>query len=159
MCWSVCCDMGMENTTRYLYIWMLPGIVWQAITTLGDLIYARTVSIYDVWCASELGVLGFRGVLFTWNSGHTSWSKEHIIPFSITKQTSKHSCHTAILYWHRLHGHTLVVSLGACGLRSSTQVSLWESCYGELGQSRVTNGVWCGCDGNFKTCMITAIFK
>ena len=62
MCWSVCCDMGMENTTQYLYT---PGIVWQATTTLGDLIYARTVSIYDVLCASELGVLGFHGVLFT----------------------------------------------------------------------------------------------
>ena len=94
-----------------------------------------------MWCASRLGVLGFRGVLFTSNPGHASWSREHIIPFSITKQTSRHSCHTAMLYGHGLHGHTLVVNLGACGLRSSTQVSLWESCYGELGQSRVTNKV------------------
>jgi len=33
---------------------MLPGIVRQARTNLGDLIYARTGSVYDVWCASGL---------------------------------------------------------------------------------------------------------
>ena len=59
----------------------------------------------------------------------------------IINKTNELICQTAMLYGHKLHGHTLVVSLGACGLRSSTQVSLWESCYGELGQSRVTNGV------------------
>ena len=141
-------ESGKHNTVQ-INIWMLPGIVRQARTNLGELIYARTGSVYDVWCASRLGVLGFRGVLFTWNPGHASWNREHIIPFLLTKQTSTHTCHTAIFNVHELHGHTLDISLGACGLRSSTQVSLWESCYGELGQSRVTNKVWCGCDGDF----------
>ena len=44
---------GKHNTVQ-LYIWMLPGIVRQARTNLGDLIYARTGSVCDVWCASGL---------------------------------------------------------------------------------------------------------
>ena len=159
MCWSVCCGMGVGNTTQYKYIWMLPGMFGKPeqtlmfhICTYGECICY--VLCFHAWC------LGF-----SWSycsretpgiqvgAGNISYHSQ------VTKQTSRHTCHTAILYEPRLHGHTLVVSLGACGLRSSTQVSLWESCYGELGQSRVTNKVWCGCDGDFKTCMVTAIFK
>jgi hypothetical protein len=149
---------GKHNAVQ-IYIWMLPGIVRQARTNLGvPYMHVRWVYMLCAvlpclvsWVFVECCSRETPGIQV--GAGNISYHSQ------ITKQTSKHSCHTAVLYGHRLHGHTLVVSLGACGLRSSTQVSLWESCYGELGQSRVTNGVWCGCDGDFKTCMVTAIFK
>ena len=134
--------MGVENTTQYKYIYECYLVLFgKPEQTLG--ISYMHVLMVCMMCGVHPGLVSWVFVEYCSRetpgiqvgAGNISYHCQ------ITEQTSKHSCHTAILYGHRLHGHTLVVSLGACGLRSSTQVSLWESCYGELGQSRVTNGV------------------
>jgi len=120
---------------------MLPGIVRQARTNLG-VPYMHVRGVY-MMCGVLPGLVSWVFVEYCSRetpgmqvgAGNISYHSQ------ITKQTSTHTCHTAIFNVHELHGHTLDISLGACGLRSSTQVSLWESCYGELGQSRVTNKV------------------
>lgn len=142
MCWSVCCGMGVENTTQYNYIYECYLVLFgKPEQTLG-ISYMHVRGVY-MMCGVLPGLVSWVFVEYCSRetpgiqvgAGNISYHSQ------ITKQTSRHSCHTAILHGHRLHGHTLVVNLGACGLRSSTQVSLWESCYGELGQSRVTNKV------------------
>ena len=142
MCWSVCCGMGVENTTQYNYIYECYLVLFgKPEQTLG-ISYMHVRGVY-MMCGVLPGLVSWVFVEYCSRetpgmqvgAGNISYHSQ------ITKQTSTHTCHTAIFNGHELHGHTLDISLGACGLRSSTQVSLWESCYGELGQSRVTNKV------------------
>jgi hypothetical protein len=142
MCWDVCCGMRVENTTQYNYIYECYLVLFgKPEQTLG-ISYMHVRGVYMMcgvlpslvsWVFVEYCSRETPGIQV--GAGNISYHSQ------ITKQTGTHTCHTAIFNVHELHGHTLDISLGACGLRSSTQVSLWESCYGELGQSRVTNKV------------------
>ena len=66
VCVEVCVVVWEWKTQRSTNIYM--NVTWYCSASQNKpwcSIYARTVSVYAMYCASMLGVLDFRGVLFT----------------------------------------------------------------------------------------------